>query len=95
VLVNGRSTVACGGASQHARRDATALPQAERLAGRLQATIEAPLEIAGQQIDVRGNIGVGIWQRGQSADELLHAADTAMYAAKHADALRHGLSVVS
>jgi diguanylate cyclase (GGDEF)-like protein len=52
-----------------------------RVAGRLQAELDAPFAIAGQRRHVRASIGCRL-VRGGAADELLRDADVAMYEAK-------------
>ncbi|GAB3855521.1 diguanylate cyclase domain-containing protein [Dactylosporangium cerinum] len=54
------------------------------VAGRLLTAIQAPLLFAGTELTPRASIGVAGWHGHAKIDELLHDADTAMYAAKTA-----------
>ncbi len=52
-------------------------------AARLVSAVSAPLEVAGQPLSVTPSIGVAMFPRdGQSPDQLIQHADTAMYHAK-------------
>ena len=54
-----------------------------RLARRLIAAIEAPIAIDGTMVSVGASIGIALWPSdGATAEELLHAADLAMFKAK-------------
>ena len=53
------------------------------LAQKLISTLSAPLTLAGREIEVSGSIGISLFpDDGNNRDELIRAADTAMYAAK-------------
>lgn len=57
----------------------------ERVAAKLRAAIAAPIEFAGQVMDVGASIGVVVSpDAGEDVAQLLHAADLAMYRAKQA-----------
>ena len=63
---------------------------AELIAGRLVAALEAPFLIAGREMRVHASVGIAYGTPGvTSADELLRNADVAMYNAKHAGKARH------
>ena len=55
---------------------------AEQLAGRFQEAIQAPLELAGNELSPSASIGIAITDGHSSADQLLRNADIAMYEAK-------------
>jgi diguanylate cyclase (GGDEF)-like protein len=62
---------------------ATRAPQAFALAERIRASVEEPIAIAtGAPLAQTVSIGVASWDGGESADELVHRADVAMYQAK-------------
>jgi len=52
------------------------------VADRLLASLRAPMEIAGTTLSVTASIGGALGAPGDTAESLLHAADTAMYSAK-------------
>jgi len=54
------------------------------VAGRLLTAIRAPLRAAGVELRPGASIGVAAWQGHSDIDQLLHAADIAMYTAKSA-----------
>ncbi len=54
------------------------------VAGRLLVAVQAPLLVAGVELVPRASVGVACWHGQAGIDELLHDADTAMYAAKTA-----------
>jgi diguanylate cyclase (GGDEF)-like protein len=57
-------------------------------------TIREPFDIRGNRIEVRGSVGVACApQHGSTSEQLLKAADTALYASK--DAGRDGVSIFS
>ena len=56
--------------------------EAERIAGRIAACIEADMEIEGQALHVSASIGIATPQAGGGAHDLLREADGAMYAVK-------------
>jgi diguanylate cyclase (GGDEF)-like protein len=60
--------------------------QAESLAWRVRADVAAPLEIDGQLIELRVDLGVAVEMAPEQGDvtALLAAADRAMYRAKEA-----------
>ncbi|HET7024267.1 MAG TPA: EAL domain-containing protein [Gemmatimonadales bacterium] len=56
---------------------------AEEVAGRIQAALSDPFELAGQEVFVTASIGIAISVTGhERAEDLLRDADTAMYDAK-------------
>jgi diguanylate cyclase (GGDEF)-like protein len=58
---------------------------AERLrdvADRLLASLRAPMTLAGTTVTMTASIGGALGAPGDTAERLLHSADTAMYAAK-------------
>jgi diguanylate cyclase (GGDEF)-like protein len=57
---------------------------AQQIAERLRATLEASaIEYAGQTLHVTASVGLAVWpDNGAQADELMTAADRALYAAK-------------
>jgi diguanylate cyclase (GGDEF)-like protein/PAS domain S-box-containing protein len=58
---------------------------AAHIAERLQRAIAAPIELSGKQLVVSSSIGMSVFpQHGSSAPDLIHKADSAMYAAKQA-----------
>jgi len=69
----------------------------ERMAARLADSLADPFSIDDQEVYLTAAVGATTAQEGQSTDELLHAADLAMYAAKRVRTVRNGprLSVVS
>ncbi len=52
---------------------------------RLQAVLVAPVRVAGVDLAVSASIGVALDRDALDAEDLMHAADTAMYAAKQRD----------
>ena len=54
------------------------------VAGRLLTAVQARVGAAGTELTPRASIGVACWHGQAEIDELLHDADTAMYAAKSA-----------
>ncbi|MGY2067089.1 diguanylate cyclase domain-containing protein [Blastococcus sp. SYSU DS0619] len=54
------------------------------VADRLLAALRAPVELAGRAVTVTASIGGALADVGCTAEQLLHRADTAMYAAKRA-----------
>jgi diguanylate cyclase (GGDEF)-like protein len=59
---------------------------AQQIAERLRATLEtAAIEYAGATLHVTASVGLAVWpDNGTQADELMTAADRALYAAKAA-----------
>lgn len=53
------------------------------IAGRLRAELDRPLDLDGRALKVTASVGVALGARGVTADELVAAADVAMYQAKH------------
>lgn len=67
----------------------------EVVAGKVAEAFQAPMEVAGHRIQVSTSIGVSRFpEDGQSADELLHRADTAMYISKAAGRDGHHLDTL-
>lgn len=59
--------------------------EVERTAARLMGGFDAPFVVGGQQLYLRPTVGVAVSQPGETAAaDLLHRADTAMYAGKRA-----------
>ena len=63
-------------------RDLTDAGQGEVLSRRLSAALAAPFDVGDATVAVSASIGVAVGSSPQSADELLLAADSAMYDAK-------------
>ncbi|BBY27408.1 EAL domain-containing protein [Mycolicibacterium sediminis] len=62
----------------------------ETLVHRILAAVREPIDIDGTLAYVSASVGIAMHPRdGATADELLHNADTAMYAAKHQGRDRH------
>jgi len=62
---------------------------AEQLARRIQEAMQAPLELAGNELSPAASIGIAITDGHSSTDQLLRNADIAMYEAKtHAGKIR-------
>jgi diguanylate cyclase (GGDEF)-like protein/PAS domain S-box-containing protein len=60
-------------------------PAAEQTAQRITRALEARIELANAELHIGGSIGISTWSSGpQSAEDLIKAADTAMYRAKRA-----------
>ena len=60
--------------------------------GRGLASVAAPLDIGGQEVQLSASVGVTVWQPSyKSADELLRDADIAMYRAKEGGRARHAV----
>jgi diguanylate cyclase (GGDEF)-like protein len=55
--------------------------QVEAIAARVGASVAAPFDLSGVEVGVTASVGIAFWN-GQSADQLLSDADTAMYQAK-------------
>jgi diguanylate cyclase (GGDEF)-like protein/PAS domain S-box-containing protein len=55
---------------------------AEQLARRIQEAMQAPLELAGNELSLSASIGIAIADGRSSTDQLLRNADIAMYEAK-------------
>ncbi|MEO5833281.1 MAG: diguanylate cyclase [Nakamurella sp.] len=56
--------------------------EATAIAARLDGLLSAPVELAGRQIHPRASVGVITDDGTRTPDQLLHAADTAMYSVK-------------
>jgi diguanylate cyclase (GGDEF)-like protein len=70
---------------------ATDSSRATLVAEKILQSLEPAIVIDGQSIEVRASIGIATYpQHGEDADSILHVADIAMYAAKHA---RSGYSI--
>ena len=55
-----------------------------KMAARLADALRAPLKVAGQEIWLSGSVGISVARAGDSPEDLLRNADTAMYQAKEA-----------
>ena len=66
--------------------------QAVRVANRILAEMNHPIRLAGEDVQIRASIGIAV-HRGDNAEELLHRADVAMYAAKRRQTHGYALSV--
>ena len=61
----------------------TQIDAAERLAWRLRSSLERPLVVQDQTVDVGAGVGIALYpQHGRDADSLLGRAEVAMYVAK-------------
>jgi diguanylate cyclase (GGDEF)-like protein len=64
--------------------------QADVIVSRLEAALARRFEVFGIEIDVTASIGIAFTGRGpDTAESIIHAADTAMYRAKRAGGGRH------
>jgi len=61
---------------------ATRAAQARQLAERVRAAVEAPVDLGGVTVVQTVSIGVASWDESETADDLVHRADLAMYEAK-------------
>ncbi len=60
------------------------------VAERVLASLQASVQVAGRDVTARPSIGISVFpQDGESTEALMQAADTAMYAAKHAGKNRY------
>jgi Amt family ammonium transporter len=65
--------------------------QAEPIAARLDAALELPLSISGIEMKISASVGIALTGQGaDSPEELIHAADIAMYRAKRSGDGHHG-----
>jgi diguanylate cyclase (GGDEF)-like protein/PAS domain S-box-containing protein len=63
---------------------------ATEVAERVLASLQPSVQVAGRDVTARPSIGISMFpQDGQSTEALMQAADTAMYAAKHAGKNRY------
>jgi diguanylate cyclase (GGDEF)-like protein/PAS domain S-box-containing protein len=63
---------------------------ATEVAERVLASLQPSVQVAGRDVTARPSIGISMFpQDGQSTEALMEAADTAMYAAKHAGKNRY------
>jgi diguanylate cyclase (GGDEF)-like protein len=86
-IVRGHDLVARLGGDEFAviQSGATASQEAEKLALRLLAAVNAPRQVLGHEITIGASIGVVLApQHGASADELMKNVDVALYIAKAA-----------
>ncbi len=66
---------------------------AEVVAGRIASALEPPMFVQGQCVNVGSSIGVALFpENGTTVEELLAAADSAMYAAKRSGSVRPKLA---
>jgi diguanylate cyclase (GGDEF)-like protein len=56
--------------------------EARGLAGRVAEILEAPFRLAGVELYVTGSVGIAVCSEGESAEDLIRNADTAMYRSK-------------
>ena len=68
--------------------DLDSAAQVDMIAARLGAAIAAPFDLSGTEVDVSASVGIA-YSSGQSAEQLLDDADTAMYQAKRKGGGRH------
>ena len=57
---------------------------ADVVTARLVASVSQPVAVGGREVSVGASVGLARGAAGEGADVLIHNADTAMYAAKHA-----------
>jgi diguanylate cyclase (GGDEF)-like protein len=63
--------------------DFNATREPENIAHAIIERISTPVELANEQVTISGSIGIATYpEDGDTVDELLHQADTAMYRAK-------------
>jgi diguanylate cyclase (GGDEF)-like protein len=53
-----------------------------RLAQQVAATMKTPIEVNGAELHLTGSVGVAVARRGDTAEDLIRNADTAMYRSK-------------
>ncbi len=84
--VRGADTAARLGGDEFAvvLEDMESLADADVVAERVLAALQAPLAYNGVDISPCASVGLVTWNGHTSVDELLHDSDTAMYAAKNA-----------
>jgi diguanylate cyclase (GGDEF)-like protein/PAS domain S-box-containing protein len=64
--------------------DITDAQQAAQVAAKLLEVVRAPFELSGLELRMNASIGIGLSpEHGETGEDLLRAADTAMYRAKH------------
>ena len=72
--------------------DGASVSEAEALAGRVQASLKAPVSLRGHELYATASIGVVVMPEGhEGPEELLRDADTAMYRAKGSGKARHAV----
>ncbi len=65
--------------------DSATGPIADMIAARVEAAFDAPFVLDGEPVGIAASVGVArVTSSGQTADELMRAADAAMYRVKHA-----------
>jgi diguanylate cyclase (GGDEF)-like protein len=62
----------------------------DRLARHVRAALDTPFRLAGEEITIGASVGAVMSDGRADADELIHRADEAMYAVKHARAITVG-----
>ncbi len=67
-----------------AERGGDAMQRFEAAAELVRHVLSQPVEVSGRQVSVGASIGIAVSGHAESADELVRAADLAMYAAKQA-----------
>lgn len=66
---------------------------AERAAARIRAAVSAPVPLpSGASVTVGVSVGLATWRAPMTADDLLHAADMAMYAEKRTSRVGAGVT---
>jgi diguanylate cyclase (GGDEF)-like protein/PAS domain S-box-containing protein len=71
--------------------DIRSKPVAAAIVDRIKRALAVPFDVGGTEISVTASVGVTIGEAGDGADELLAAADAAMYSAKAPD--RSGIRI--
>jgi diguanylate cyclase (GGDEF)-like protein len=75
-------------------KDVLAGAELDQLAGRLAGAFADPVQLGDSAVPVRASIGTTLFTAGQTSEEILHRADTAMYEAKREAAHRSLLAGV-
>lgn len=63
-------------------RSGTDASAVEALADAIIAAVREPYEVGGERVDLGASIGIATWCQGRDADDLVNAADRAVYEAK-------------
>jgi diguanylate cyclase (GGDEF)-like protein len=73
--------------------EVTQADDAETVAAKVVDALSRPYEVAGEVLDLSASVGIATCPRdGIDGDQLLHAADEAMYRAKHAGKNRYAFA---